>query len=68
MSIFPITSGLRGGPVRSRESADESVAAVESGLQKLSENRYQEITPNEMFGLEAIVLRENRPVEHPLPE
>jgi endonuclease G, mitochondrial len=57
----PSVEGAPGG-LESRESADESVAAVESGLQKLSENRYQEITPNEMFGLEAIVLRENRPV------
>ena len=33
-----------------------------SGLQKLAEDRFQEITPSEMFGLEAIVLPRNRPV------
>ena len=39
-----------------------NVTAAESGLQKLAEDRAQEITPNEMFGLEAIVLPRNRPV------
>ena len=39
-----------------------NVAAAESGLQKLAEDRVQEITPSEMFGLEAIVLPRNRPV------
>ena len=39
-----------------------NVTAAESGLQKLAEDRAQEITPNEMFGLEAIVLPKNRPV------
>ena len=38
-----------------------NVAAAESGLQKLAEDRVQEITPSEMFGLEAIVLPRNRP-------
>ncbi len=38
-----------------------NVAAAESGLQKLAEDRIQEITPSEMFGLEAIVLPRNRP-------
>jgi len=40
----------------------ENVAAAESGLQKLTEDRFQEITPNEMLGLEAIILPRNRPV------
>ena len=40
----------------------DNAAAVESGLQKLAEDRSQEITPSEMFGLEAIVLPRNRPV------
>ncbi len=35
---------------------------VHSGLEKLADNRHQDITPDEMFGLEAIVLRQNRPV------
>jgi endonuclease G, mitochondrial len=39
-----------------------NAAAIESGLQKLAEDRSQEITPSEMFGLEAIVLPRNRPV------
>jgi endonuclease G len=39
-----------------------NVAAAESGLQKLAVDRVQEITPSEMFGLEAIVLPRNRPV------
>jgi endonuclease G len=38
-----------------------NIVAAESGLQKLAEDRVQEITPNEMFGLEAIVLPRNRP-------
>jgi endonuclease G, mitochondrial len=39
-----------------------NAAAIESGLQKLAEDRSQEITPSEIFGLEAIVLPRNRPV------
>lgn len=39
-----------------------NVAAAESGLQKLAEDRFEEITPSEMLGLEAIVLPRNRPV------
>ena len=39
-----------------------NVAAAETGLQKLAEDRVQEITPSEMLGLEAIVLPRNRPV------
>ena len=39
-----------------------NAAAAESGLQKLAEDRFQEITPSEMLGLEAIVLPRNRPV------
>ena len=35
---------------------------VQAALDKLSENRHADITPNEMFGLEAIVLADNRPV------
>lgn len=36
--------------------------SAQSGLQKLAENRHAEITSTEMFGLEAIVLPQNRPV------
>jgi endonuclease G, mitochondrial len=35
---------------------------VRSGLQKLAENRQAELTTSEIFGLEAIVLPQNRPV------
>ena len=31
-------------------------------MEKLADNRHEEITPKEMFGLEAIVMKENRPV------
>ena len=40
----------------------DNVGAAESGLQKLAEDRVHDITPSEMFGLEAIVLPRNRPV------
>jgi len=40
----------------------DDVDATESGLQKLAEDRVQEITASEMLGLEAIVLPRNRPV------
>jgi hypothetical protein len=40
----------------------DAESAVESGLQKLAENRDHEITSSEMFALEAIVLPQNRPV------
>src|SRR5262245_6509092 len=40
----------------------DDFGATESGLQKLAEDRVEEITPSEMFGLEAIVLPRNRPV------
>jgi len=43
------------------ESLD-STSTVTSALQKLAENRHADITPDEMFGLEAIVLPQNRPV------
>jgi endonuclease G len=39
-----------------------NAATIESGLQKLAEDRSQEVTPGEIFGLEAIVLPRNRPV------
>jgi endonuclease G, mitochondrial len=37
-------------------------AAAQSGLDKLAHDRHVDITSGEMFGLEAIVMRENRPV------
>jgi endonuclease G, mitochondrial len=43
-------------------SGPSNAATIESGLQKLAEDRSQEITPSEIFGLEAIVLPRNRPV------
>jgi endonuclease G len=44
------------------ESVSPERTNVQSGLEKLADNRHQDITPNEMFGLEAIVMKENRPV------
>jgi endonuclease G, mitochondrial len=44
------------------ESISTERTNVQSGLEKLADNRHQDITPNEMFGLEAIVMKENRPV------
>jgi|CZKX01.1.fsa_nt_gi endonuclease G len=43
------------------EAVDQS-ATVESGLQKLAEDRHGELTNQELFTLEAIVLPQNRPV------
>ena len=43
------------------ESISPERTNVQSGLEKLADNRNQDITPNEMFGLEAIVMKENRP-------
>jgi endonuclease G len=37
-------------------------AALQAGLEKLAQDRHADITSGEMFGLEAIVMRENRPV------
>jgi hypothetical protein len=42
--------------------ADNRQHTVESALEKLADNRHQDITPSEMFGLEAIVFRQSRPV------
>jgi hypothetical protein len=53
------------GRLEDLKSTSESAAAAESGLQKLAEDRLHEITPSEMFGLEAIVLPQNRPVVCP---
>src|ERR1700722_17143542 len=44
------------------ESVSPESTNIQSGLEKLAGNRHQDITPNEMFGLEAIVMKENRPV------
>jgi len=44
------------------ESVSPESTNVQSGLEKLAGNRHQDITPNEMFGLEAIVMKDNRPV------
>ena len=44
------------------ESISPERTNLQSGLEKLADNRHQDITPSEMFGLEAIVMKENRPV------
>ncbi|MBV8794237.1 MAG: DNA/RNA non-specific endonuclease [Hyphomicrobiales bacterium] len=57
-SVAPAGLGTSGG----LESVSPEGTNVRSGLEKLADNRHQDITPNEMFGLEAIVMKENRPV------
>jgi len=57
-SIAPASGRASGG----LESVSPESTNVQSGLEKLADNRHQDITPNEMFGLEAIVMKENRPV------
>ena len=44
------------------ESVDAGESPIDTGLQKLAENRVDELTDDEIFGLEAIVLPQNRPV------
>ena len=44
------------------ESVDRGPSPAETGLQKVKEGRHQELTDEEMNGLEAIVLPQNRPV------
>lgn len=44
------------------ESVDAGPTPAETGLQKVKEGRHQDLTVEEMNGLEAIVLPQNRPV------
>ena len=63
----PVYETARVGGLESMEAVGPKVdmgATATSGLQKLAENRPAEINETEMFGLEAIVLRENRPVTY----
>jgi len=57
----PIAEAGRSGGFESLEARAPGTAAAESGLQKLVEDRHEQITPSEMFGLEAIILPRNRP-------
>jgi endonuclease G, mitochondrial len=57
-SIAPASGRASGG----LESVSPEGTNVQSGLEKLADNRHQDLTANEMFGLEAIVMKENRPV------
>ena len=41
---------------------DERQTQVQSGLEKLADDRPRDVTPTELHNLEAIVMRENRPV------
>jgi endonuclease G, mitochondrial len=45
-----------------RRAPRDEDANAQSGLQKLGEGRHSEITDGEIFGLEAIVMPQNRPV------
>jgi endonuclease G len=44
------------------ESIDTGISPAENGLKKVAEGRQHELTDEEMHGLEAIVLPQNRPV------
>ena len=57
-SIAPASGRASGG----LESVSPESTNLQSGLEKLADNRHRDITPNEMFGLEAIVMKENQPV------
>ena len=57
-SIAPASRRASGG----FESVSPESTNVQSGLEKLADNRHQDLTAKEMFGLEAIVMKENRPV------
>jgi len=48
--------------LESYEPAGDPAATVDSGLQKMLENREHDVTPAELYALEAIVLPANRPV------
>jgi len=52
-----VSAGLEG-----LESMPEHKANVDSGLQKMVDNREHQLTPAELYGLEAIVMPTNRPV------
>src|ERR1700733_7552025 len=56
-SIAPASGRASGG----LESVGPE-STIQSGFEKLVGNRHPDITPTEMFGLEAIVMKENRPV------
>ena len=53
-----------GMPARQARGLSPAFGAEDaiSGIKKLKENRDSEVNPTELLGLEAIVLRENRPV------
>jgi hypothetical protein len=56
----PATEAAERGGFKSLGPSD--AAATESGLQKLTEDRVQEIASSEIFGLEPIILPRNRSV------
>lgn len=64
-----------GGGLEGLSPADDAHAKINSGLEKLAADRHQDLSNEEMFGLEAIVMKENRPVAfvrhgtyNPLPD
>jgi endonuclease G, mitochondrial len=60
---IPMPSGQpTAGGLESMDGAARDRTAIETGLDKLAGGRHDEINKDEMFGLEAIVMRENRPV------
>jgi endonuclease G, mitochondrial len=61
---IPVPRADGGGGLESldrRGPRDDDVSA-QSGLQKLADGRHSEITDGEIFGLEAIIMPQNRPV------
>ena len=57
-----VESVARGRPGGGLETMSTQGANIDHALEKLSGGRFSDISKNEMFGLEAIVMRENRPV------
>ena len=58
-NIESVARPLHDGGLESRET---SSSPAENGLRKMAEGRQHELTDEEMEGLEAIVLPQNRPV------
>lgn len=64
-----------GGGLEGFARPDDAQSKIDSGLVKLAEDRHADLSNEEMFGLEAIVMKENRPAVYvrngtydPLPD
>jgi endonuclease G, mitochondrial len=59
----PAVEGVSPPPaLEALRSPDATQSAIDSGLQKLAQNRHEDMHPHEIFALEAIVMPQNRPV------